>query len=74
MPQAGIGTQEEPVKFQQDGFARDVYSEKCLCEFLVYDVQILVMFMIHTKRLLHLLLKHCCCFHHYGYVNRHFQF
>ena len=32
--QAGTGTQEELVKLQHNSFARDVYSEKNLCELL----------------------------------------
>ena len=35
------GTQEELVKLQDDSFARDVYSEKELCKFLVYYVQLI---------------------------------
>ena len=39
--QAGTGTQEELVKLQHNSFACDAYSEKNLCEFLVYDVQLI---------------------------------
>ena len=39
MLHTGTGTHEELVKLQHDGFARDVYSEKQLCKFLVHDVQ-----------------------------------
>ena len=38
--QAGTGMQEELIKLQYDGFARDVYSEKNFGRFLVYDVQV----------------------------------
>ena len=34
--QAGTGTQEELVKLQHNSFARNVYSEKNLCEFLMF--------------------------------------
>ena len=33
MLQTGIGTREELVKLQYDGFARDAYSKKQLCNF-----------------------------------------
>ena len=39
MLQTGTDTQEEQVKLQYDSFARDVYSKKQLCKFLIYDVQ-----------------------------------
>ena len=38
--QAGTGMQEELIELQHDGFVRDVYSEKNLGDFLVYDVQV----------------------------------
>ena len=38
--QAGTGMQEELIQLQHNGFARDVYSEKNLGDFLVYDVQV----------------------------------
>ena len=34
--QVETGTQEELVKLQHNSFARDVYSEKNLCEFLMF--------------------------------------
>ena len=40
MLQTEIGTQEELIKLQYDGFARNVYSEKSSCKFLVYDAQL----------------------------------
>ena len=39
--QAGTGTQEELVKLQYNGFARDMYSEKNICEFLFCDGQLI---------------------------------
>ena len=38
---AGTGTQEELVKLQHNGFARDVHSEKNFWKFLVYDFQLI---------------------------------
>ena len=46
MLQARTGTQEKLLKLQHDSFACDLNSEKNLCEFLVYDVQLIQKFAI----------------------------
>ena len=64
MLQTGTGIQEEMVKLQYEGFERAVYAEK-------YSSHENFCFMMGNsyKNLLHLLFKHCCCFHQHGYVN-----